>query len=463
MIVFFALTAHADPLWRPAEEVVVPAVGTRPVTVHLRADAGTDPLTLAAGLAATEAQWRAAAATTPDGDGAVLEGPLGVLPMGDARCDLVAVAGAWAWDGGCRVRYPAEIQLFPWRTGGVTTDLVSIEIPALPEPPTAVVPRSPPWGWFVAGATSLTVPLAGAIGFLIGRRVNAGERTARAVRPTSRSKPPEAPKSAGGLSAASRSLPPKLDPYIARQVALLDHRLVREAAEFLAQSDWIERHRKASAMLLATSDELWRRGQDLPNGYREAWKTLADDVRIREEPVARVAKSLKNVLADRAVVEAMPFESRVAWRALMPYTDVTVTDEGKALSRQLFADVARALISPYIALGQFITEALHRETDLPKVEIDIKEHAFDFAEALGFRYEHVELYHRTDADFMLDRDVTVTGVLPEDVWFGLKPVWPDAGTVLRVQRPCLRGRNDSRTLRGHVVVFRDPNPPAEPM
>lgn len=465
--------------------VFCPATGTWPPTVRtwttdpvvVGPDGALPPdlLDVAPAFAPSERAWRASAYGGPDGRrGAVapvapaaFQGSdrtagiaadadieIGAIVAGAVRCPIHGVPGAWSMDQPCLVPTDAAVglDLFPIAVpGAADAALVRVEVPLRPLPAAAPVDHTRALGALLA-LFALLVPVAGAAGFALGRQAPSSSPPPEPI-----PRPPPVDPVSDEVKASPVAPSPLTDSYLVQQVALLAHPKVREAAEFVAHSEWVDRCRRQSALLIAASDALFARGGALPEGYRVAWNQLVDDLRSREQPVARVAKSLKHLLRDPSLAAAAPMDTVVAWRAIMPHTDVAVTDGGQALADRLRVDLIRSLLFPYVALGQLLTEALPLETGLPKPAIDIVAHASVLAEVLGWRYEHVELYERTDADFMLDRDVNVTGVLRDEVWFGLRPAeLPEPGIVLRVVRPRLRPLSgDSRSMRGQVLVLKE--------
>jgi hypothetical protein len=449
---------------------------TDPVIAGADGSLPPDLLAIAPEFAATERAWRASAfggpagrlgATAPvappaftgadrtAGIDPAADIDVGAIVAGEVRCAIHGVPGAWTTDAPCvaPVGAPIALELFPIvAPGAPDLPLVHVDVPLQPLLVAAESTSRVPWTAVVGAGLAVLIPIAGLAGLAIGRQT-------APVPPPPPPKDPEPPVSASPPAPTTPPAPPgpPTDAYLTRQVALLAHPEVRDAAEFVAHSEWVERHRRASMALIAASDALFAQGADLPDGYRSAWNALVDDLRSREQPVARVAKSLRHLLRDPSLAAAAPMDTVVAWRAIMPHTEVVVTDGGKALADQLRVDLIRALLFPYVALGQMVTEAVPRETGLARPVLDVITHPTTFAEVLGWRYEHIELYDRTDADFMLDRDVHVTGVSRDEVWFGMRPADPpDAGVVVRVQRPRLRPTSgDARSMRAHLLVLKE--------
>jgi hypothetical protein len=316
----------------------------------------------------------------------------------------------------------------------VTGKLVHTTSPPAPTParPSAFTA----WiGWAAAAGVALMVPAAWTL----------GKASALA-----------APVAAGGSLVAAgfqpAASPAPGDAGLRAQVALLALPALREAAQQLISG--LPAHGDRVAAVLSDSRAA-RDARELPAAYREAWEHAEASAALAHVRCDVLARTMAAALQDPEAFVASAHHDVVAvWRALFPATEVTPTDGGRALADQLVADVVREAVVAPLALAQLVYEAVPIEIPGPGPAGNAGAVA-TLATDVGWSYDHVPLYARTDAEFLLD-DATVSGVRGEDVLLGVPaPAEARPGVIVRVNTPVLRPPPDRPGIgRGHLLAWR---------
>ncbi len=193
----------------------------------------------------------------------------------------------------------------------------------------------------------------------------------------------------------------------------------------------------------------------LPPAYGDAWETAEDEATSAYARLDLYAASLAAALADpEAFVASAPSKVVRLWRALFPATGTA--PDGVALAHQLVADALREAVFAPLALAQLVGEAVPREVAGASITLEAARIGA-IAAPLGWSYEHVALYARSDADFLLD-DATVTGIPADEVLCGLPtPAEARPGVIVRVRAPVLRPPTGHPGLgRAHLLAWRAP-------
>jgi hypothetical protein len=382
---------------------------------------------LAPGTALTQAgdRW-----LSPDGS------PVGEpVPIGTINgCVLRDDGAAWVVTDPCPFQAPGPltISLYPTGSGALLTirgDLV--------EPLAPIVAAEPPQRGLVMLAAIGAIALF-PVGLLVGMQLR---------RPVPVPQPMQQPPPARAATPLPAEVPPP-NPF-SRLLALQAEPAVRTLVDALLTDGVIADHAARIDALLVASRKLRSKIASTAD-----WEGLERDAFAVADDLKTLAYTLPIGRADPDGLITAPPAVLDVWKRRLPDTEVRVTDGGAALAAAMRADWARTVLVPYVALAQHVHEVVPREARLPARPGDAFDHAAALAARLGYRYEHVPVYGRTDADFLLDRDVTLSGVgrgelpsIPADV---------PTGTVVRVRVPILRANSpDSRPLRAHLLVLRE--------
>ncbi len=426
-----------------------------------------------------------------------LEVPLGYLAAGATRCALLGSHGTLRFERPCYLpadTQSAELLVFssqPW--GHVDRPwwvVASVPI-ELPDPATTAVqapasaPSQVPW------LALLLLPLGFALGVSAGwflRKPSASpdeptepEAPPPLAFPTPRepapveAAEPEPPAPDDGILAHTPEPAPsrpaisrlEADPYLLAQAQLLEKAPhFRMLAGWLARNDLVDAHETRVAELLDESRELLSRAraQRIPRGYLESWNSLLVDVDQKLQTLFLVRQSLNLILQDPGAARHSSPEVAAAWKLMLPHTDVKVSDKGAALASQLRVDLLRLSVGPAMGLAQFQYEGLPLE--LPAIAGTQNEElatmalqTASLAESLGYSYEHIALYGQRDADYMMDKMVTLTPIDRSELLHDLPGHERAlAGVICRVIKPLFRPvAPEARPHRAQLLFLRDPS------